>query len=357
MILIRLKVEASTRNDTAWTDGVTLGYNPDFIDSIDDKTIEAMLAHEAGHVAMNHPFRLKPRHDPKKANMAMDHAINLPLKDYRTKTGAAPFVIPPDWLADCDYAGMAWEEIYDRLPPGQGGNGQQAGKGDGPGEVMPFPADSPAEAQEAEARNIQATTQAAQAASAYGELPADIARMIEELRKPAVHWADALRQFLTRSTSESSWKTPRRRALASGMYLPSRTGQQCPPLVIAIDTSASVTPAQLEQFAAEINSIAADVQPERITVIYCDSRVRGAEEFERGGDPIVLHPKGGGGTRFNPVFDYVSENMDEPPAALVYLSDLDGPDPAEPPPYPVLWVSTDRRAASLSFGERIDMVA
>jgi predicted metal-dependent peptidase len=357
MILMRLNIHASDKNDTAWTDGQSLGYNPAFIDTLDDATIESVLAHEAAHVAHGHPFRMKPHHDQKRANVAMDHAVNLPLKDYRDKAGRAPFSIPSDWLADAQYTGQSWEEVYTRLPTDQQQNqGQKPSQGQpGPGDVEPYPAASPADLQEAEAANIQAVTQAAQAAAAYGNLPGDIQRLVDELRKPVIHWAEVLRRFLTKTTSESTWKRPNRRAMAGGMYLPSRTGEQCPPLVIAVDTSGSLTADQLAGFEAEVNAVLSDTRPELVTVIYCDSRVKGTEEFTPDELPVTLHAAGGGGTLFQPVFNYVRDNLEAEPAALVYLTDLDGPEPTEQPPYPVLWISTDKRAASFAFGDRVDM--
>lgn len=346
MILMRLNIEPSTRNNTAWTDGRSIGYCPAFVDTLSDDQLSTLLAHKAAHVAHGHPFRLRPQHDRTRANIAMDHAINLSLADYKDTTGRKPFSLPPGACADMQYTGMAWEDIYPRLPPGQ--------SGDGEGDVYPYPAESPADLQEAEAANIQAVTQAAQAAKAYGQLPGDIARMVESMRKPAVDWTAALRNFLQRSRHESTWKTPRRRALAAGMYLPSRSGEQCPPLAVVIDTSGSINDATLAAFQSEINAIFADVRPQLVTVIYCDARVKGTEEYTPEDLPLTLHPVGGGGTQFAPAFDWVAENM-EPPAALVYLTDLAGPAPTDTPEYPVLWVSTDKRADSMPFGERIDL--
>jgi len=56
------------------------------------------------------------------------------------------------------------------------------------------------------------------------------------------------------------------------------------------------------------------------------------------GDVIDRNAPGRGGTDFRPVFEEV-DTWDEPPAALVYLTDLDGTFPTEEPGYPVLWVS------------------
>jgi predicted metal-dependent peptidase len=68
------------------------------------------------------------------------------------------------------------------------------------------------------------------------------------------------------------------------------------------------------------------------------------------GAPIVLRACGGGGTDFRPVFAALEE---EPPVALVYLSDLDGRFPDEAPSFPVLWGQTETYRGWLEapFGE------
>lgn len=45
--------------------------------------------------------------------------------------------------------------------------------------------------------------------------------------------------------------------------------------------------------------------------------------------------KGGGGTDFRPLFDRLAEES-EPPAGVVYRTDLAGSFPDEPPQYPVI---------------------
>ena len=57
------------------------------------------------------------------------------------------------------------------------------------------------------------------------------------------------------------------------------------------------------------------------------------DEFE-----IDYKPKGFGGTRFSPVFEYV-EKQGIVPLALLYLTDLECGETITDPGYPVLWVS------------------
>ena len=46
--------------------------------------------------------------------------------------------------------------------------------------------------------------------------------------------------------------------------------------------------------------------------------------------------KGGGGTSFIPVFEYIEKN-DLRPDALIYLTDLAGRFPEHEPDFPVIW--------------------
>jgi predicted metal-dependent peptidase len=61
---------------------------------------------------------------------------------------------------------------------------------------------------------------------------------------------------------------------------------------------------------------------------------------------------GGGGTDFEPIFRYIdSQGID--PVATVVLTDLCCDSFGEAPPYPVLWVTTERGTAP--FGEVVEM--
>jgi len=70
-----------------------------------------------------------------------------------------------------------------------------------------------------------------------------------------------------------------------------------------------------------------------------------------------LNVKGRGGTRFEPVFDYVRDNGIEP-ECLLYFTDLfpcDTPDP-DWADYPVLWVAPEgARGSDPSFGTVVEL--
>ena len=94
---------------TLCTDGRTLSYNPDFFMGLNPEQQQSALAHEYAHVALMHPVRVRPQHTAKRANIAMDHAVNLMLRESGLQLGKG-------WHADPQYAGMSWEHIYTLLP-------------------------------------------------------------------------------------------------------------------------------------------------------------------------------------------------------------------------------------------------
>tara|TARA_R110002020_G_C15957790_1_gene746288 strand:- start:160 stop:618 length:459 start_codon:yes stop_codon:yes gene_type:complete len=134
-------------------------------------------------------------------------------------------------------------------------------------------------------------------------------------------------------------------------------------LVIAIDTSGSQTVEELKVIAGRIEEIVDVINPRSVVVIYCDSTINGEPQvFERGED-IKLEERGGGGTAFNPPFNWVEhEGLD--PHALIYFTDglgSVGPDARHDftdPDYPVFWITTfdaPSFAGCEEFGEVIEV--
>ena len=71
------------------------------------------------------------------------------------------------------------------------------------------------------------------------------------------------------------------------------------PMVVAIDTSGSVDDDHVNRACAEIFEIASDVEPERIWVIQCDTRVTDVLDFDPYSCPDRIEIKGRGGRRFS----------------------------------------------------------
>lgn len=350
VLALRLRVVEDKTCKTVWVDGRTLGYNPEFIEKWTHDEVVTLLAHEVMHCAAGHPWRRDAR-EMKRWNEACDRAINPILR-------GSGFKLPDGACVELDptHAGKSAEWIHDRLPPPQddpqGGAGD--GTGDGPGsgtaslgEVRDAPQDG-AEDGATEQDWSAAVQQAAKAAEAAGKLPGALERLVEDAATSRVDWCSVLRRFVQeRSTADYAWQRPSARYLARGLYLPSLYSEELGAIVVAIDTSGSIDDVLLRQFSAEVQAVVSETQPRQVHVVYCDARVQRHDVIERG-DPVELTHVGGGGTKFEPVFDLV-EQLEEPPACVVYLTDLRGSFPPVEPSIPTLWVTPTNEDAP--FGE------
>lgn len=321
--------------DTAAVDGVNMYYNPNFIETLSADELKFLLIHEVLHLAQLHHTRRGAR-EPKRWNQAGDYVINAIARE-------AGFTLINGALINPAYAGKTTEEVYNLLPENPGGGG-----GDRTGEVWDYPGDA---AQEEQATKIDITN-AAKAAKMKGKLPASLARLVEELTEAKVPWREALQRFLTTSLSRDdySFRRPNRRFAHTGVILPGLIGEALPPIIVAVDTSGSIGPAELAQFAGEVDGIL-DCYDATIEVLYCDAKIQHQEVFTRENRPVRLGAKGGGGTDFRPVFARADT---EPPVCVVYLTDMYGNFPAHAPAYPVLWVSTSG-VKTAPFGEVIQI--
>src|SRR5215469_3054112 len=106
-LLFRLKDRPSSAVKTMATDGVSLLWNPEFVDTLNAATLAGTLAHEVMHPALHHHLRRSGR-DPKRWNVACDYAINPLLIDAGLK-------LPEGVLVEDRFRGMSAEQIYNLL--------------------------------------------------------------------------------------------------------------------------------------------------------------------------------------------------------------------------------------------------
>ena len=79
-LLFRLNGRSSRSIATMATDGITLLYNPEFVETLSGAELAGVLAHEVMHPALQHHTRRGER-DQKRWNIACDYAINPLLLD------------------------------------------------------------------------------------------------------------------------------------------------------------------------------------------------------------------------------------------------------------------------------------
>ena len=374
-LLFRLKGRENWAIPTMATDGVSLYFNPEFVDTLNSATLAGVLAHEVMHPALQHHVRRSGR-DPRRWNEACDYAINPLLLD-------AGLSLPDGVLVDHRFRGMSAEQIYnlreaEAQPQSSGQNSSDADAGTGTdetrekqanadeptapeteggiGQVLdaPLPNDETPSVEEQAREWSVAVNQAVTLSKQAGKTPAGLVRTLEGAAEATVEWRELLRQLWSNTIpADSSWMRPNRRHIWNGLYLPGVVREGVGEIAIAVDCSGSVNARLLRLFEAEVCSILEGSRSQCVHVLYFDTEVHKVETFQAG-EQVHLNPVGGGGTEFGPCFDWLEERGIWP-QTLVFLTDLCGTFPETEPGYPVLWASTERRKAP--FGSVIPMLA
>jgi predicted metal-dependent peptidase len=121
-------------------------------------------------------------------------------------------------------------------------------------------------------------------------------------------------------------------------------------VVVVIDTSGSVDNDTLFLFMAEIEGIRRTGA--EITVIESDCEVQNVYAYRRGKE---ISMKGGGGTDFDPAFEYINSRKSGSFDACIYLTDGFAPEPEIKPRTSLLWVLTPdgNDDTHLKWGRRI----
>ncbi len=385
-LVLRLPMSAASAEwcPTTATDARAFYYNPAYIDSLSLDQTQFMLAHEALHCALSH-FARRQHRVKHKWDLACDHAINPLLVD----DGLKP---PSNALIKPAYKGMTAEEIYPLIEDGDTsetldkhaydrenqnrGSGSDMSERDLERAEMPQqePRDSdsggristrrdegaggepqpltPAEQETLAVQWQQRMAGAAQQAMQAGKLGGELKRMIDHLLQPQLPWRMLLARYMSAvARDDYSYMRPSRRE--GDFILPSLRSQQMD-LVVAVDTSGSIKDSEIEEFVCEIDALKGQVRA-RVTLLPCDAALcEGApfrfEPWEQFSCPERI--KGGGGTSFVPVFQWVGREGLQPDL-LVYFTDADGQFPDREPPYPVIWLVKGR--SKVPWGQRIQL--
>ncbi|MCF7866770.1 VWA-like domain-containing protein [Candidatus Woesearchaeota archaeon] len=399
--------------DTMCTDGKAIGYCADFVKKLSEEEVVFVIIHELMHNANFH-FNRQGGRDPRIWNYAGDYAINL-LIDDMTKDSKI-ISTPKDILLDQKYRDMGAEQIYEIIiekqkeKQGQGKSGQGQGQGQGksgqgqgqgkPGQgeggdniigqdIKPTGSiekvgeeifkdqegtgnsevENAKNAQELENVWKKIRQQASTRSQGVGSGGMD--RWIKKANKAKVNWKSELKKFINSALTELDYAFFNKRFIHKGVYLPGPKNidkSMFSDVVIAIDTSGSITQETLDKFGAELLKLFGQFQIERCYVIWCDSDIpsNGVQTFNRIDSSFKLEklrPVGGGGTSFKPPFEWVYNNLlkkGRQPAFFLYFTDAYGSAPT-PSQYGIaqyikriMWIVTDNLDASnLKFGKKI----
>lgn len=328
-ILLRRALTESDRHPTLAVDVEgNIYYNPRFVARLTvDETVFA-LCHEVMHVIGRHACRRGQR-ERQRWIYAADAWINDTLRHAGVGSPVDGTVhLPGSRFRTVD-------EIYASLPDRPGGGNQREGAAQGRTE-----ADEPsdcwengfgddlidgAERESGQRRDVEASVKmlvgyAAQEARLRGRMPLALERLVEDVLPTRLPWQALLERFMARcARDELAWKRPNRRFIARGIYLPTVSAEtRIGTVVIGIDTSGSIDDATLSVFVKEVNDIVEACHPERVVMIYCDTRVQRIDHYAPEDFPLQARPQGGGGTDLREIFDYVEREGLAPDCLLLF---------------------------------------
>jgi predicted metal-dependent peptidase len=149
-----------------------------------------------------------------------------------------------------------------------------------------------------------------------GTVPGEIEGVIiiEEVTKQKFNWRLYIRRFTGVSTKVFTKKIRRKenRRFEANPGLKVKMRQH---MLLAIDTSGSVSDSELQEFMSEIYHIyKCGVD---ITVVQCDTVIRSIEPYK---GKFEMGVQGRGGTEFDPVLEYFNANLKKY-TSLVYFTD------------------------------------
>jgi predicted metal-dependent peptidase len=310
---------------------IALYYNPIFTLQLAPTEVADVIRHECLHILLDHLARIRMSGlNPKIANLAFDMAINSFLK------GLPDNLIYPELYGLENFKSA--EFYYNALK--RMAQNKKDDKGND------FDIDKLATVDDhglwdditdpqivhEKCKSI-AMKAREQVAKGRGTLPGNVVEQIDEIYKSVVDWRSELRAFVGRVVQYSRKPTRSRPNRRFGDLFPGKKKDSLTRILVATDTSGSVSRDELAEFGGEINGILRHVWCD---LIQFDCALQG--EPERIVKKMTeFNVKGRGGTDFAPVIDLALERQYD---GLVIMTDGGAPFPPEPLGIKVIWILT-----------------
>lgn len=361
MLASRLKHESSEKVRTYASNGTRFIYNPEFISGCSiDETMFILT-----HCVMHHILAHQQRQLKRKGTLwqlATDFAINNMLYENG-------LTIPAGANLNEAFKGMYAEEIYTLLKEeydirtddafdGESGQDKNNHPPGDPGIDDAHPSDDSFSNLNNIEDDLDAQTESQwhYAASVSWEMvqrksamPSGLDRLAQKVKANNVDWRFVLYNAINRHMRNNyAFMPPNKKHLHRGFILPSLTSDTLS-LCVAIDTSGSINDVLLGVFLEEFKSIMQNFPAVQIELIIADAKVHAHHTF-RGGEKMDFPLKGGGGTDYRPVFDYIDAKLPLT-TMLLYFTDGDGWFPRRTPNYEVLWALSAER--KVPFGKKL----
>ena len=354
-LLMLNKVWDAKRVPTACVSKNNINYqltiNPDFWEKLSEPHQMGLLKHELLHIAFNHLTSTFDFSDKKLANIAMDLEINQYILESWLPEGGLTLATYPELNLQAKQGSRYYYKELLRAKQEKDKNGtsecpnfdkhcDEMDQGNDPANHDTW--DEFDDMSEAEKKLIETQVQRVlqevkeQTLKKQGSIPGEMTDkiIVEVIEKLKFNWREYVRRFAGNSTKVYTKKLRRKenRRFSDFPGLKIKMRQH---MLLAIDTSGSVSNEELKEFMNEIFHIYK--QGVDVTIVQCDTRINSIKQYT-GKNDLDIH--GRGGTEFDPVIKYFNENLKKF-TSLVYFTDGEASAYTKPRG-PILWVLSER---------------
>lgn len=319
-----------SNNDTSYTNGrvIKISYLHMYLPV---KMVSFIILHEAMHVLFMHIVRGKLLHH-KRFNYACDYWINHSLTLFmnnKSKNGDSIIEVPQyirnglpvSMLYDTKYSStsLSEEQIYEMLKDDKKFNNIDGGDDEFGGfDEHDYDIDED-DYNKISGKIEQIKNHLKQLGNGKGNALCEIDRLVANIKTTSSMWYKELDYIVgTLFNKQIRYDYQREhRRIKSEFFLPNRltNKKNKPSLLVVFDTSGSISDDNLSLFVGEVSKF---VDNTDITLISVDTDVHNVVKCETTDDLKKYIPKGGGGTDFNPAFEFmVKHNFD----AIIYFTD------------------------------------
>jgi len=358
--------------------------NPLLLCKFSIREILYIICHEIDHVMLNHPaemIRANPTGDEQtfyEFNLAADAAVNDRI-NYEIEAENHNYLSEPKGAVTSDVIAQKYElryvapmescTYYFELIRGRKNGGGQDENSNPSSKVAAggskivtalncgeledhnWEVGDDAEYAQATAKELMNSAVGMMSEESRGMMPAFFLSQIQRINRPPVlSWQVILKKYIgTLSANKRHTRTRLNRRQPERFDLSGRIDDKVLKLVVAIDTSGSVSDEMIGQIFNEIFEILAKRKHD-ITVIECDAEVQRVYKAKNLED-IQQKVSGRGGTLFSPAIEYINKDKYFRDALLIYFTDGYGESEIpKPRTYRNIWVVFDD-PRHLSLGE------
>jgi predicted metal-dependent peptidase len=354
LLLMHAPLSLDSECGTAATDGNKIYFAPKFLDDLAPNELDFVLMHEIMHIALQHCTRGLD-YDKELFNIACDIVVNSnilhswddDLSRITLKKHGVAMHLAPNGEEGYNYTA---DEVYQMLCKSLDkvkGKGSGAGHGFDDHTKWGQNDDGTSELRNKWLEHIKNVAETYASRNA-GNLPLGVERLLKSLKKAQTNWRQLLNDFVQEEICDYSFAPPDRRFADTGFFLPDYSERDYTPknILFMVDTSASMSDDMVTDCYSEVYGALEQFNGRLEGLLgFFDAEVVEPKPFCDEAELKIIRPKGGGGTSFCAVFEYIAQKMQANlPSVVIMFTDGYAPFPPEENALgiPVLWIINNK---------------